>query len=309
MRAASPVSPSLQPARTARVARHLIAACAIALLATGTARSAPEAPLREHAIPSCYDELPGHAPAPATRALTVVIDQTTFTDPRLRRIVHETVARLLRPGMRVSVATFSAFAQGRYLDVVTAGRIESPVTGRARDAVPKRQLLRSDECLGDQFVFARRLVARAIDDAFSGSDPRLAQSDILAALHDLGRRVGAEGDGERLVVLVSDMLENSSVTSFYAGNRLRRIEPVEELRRADAAGLRPDFHGARVVVIGAGAVSDRAADASSYRDPRALLALEAFWRSWLAAAGADLVEFGKPTPLVEVRWNAASGTP
>ncbi len=40
----------------------------------------------------------------------------------------------------------------------------------------------------------------------------------------------------------------------------------------------------------------------NYRDPRAMLALEDFWRRWFAASNANVAEFGKPTPLVEIKW-------
>jgi hypothetical protein len=268
-----------------------------------------QAPLegpRDHAIPTCYEQLKDYAPTGAQRDLTVIIDQTTMTDARLRHIVQETVARLIRPGIRLSIASFSAYSQGRYLDVLVSGELESPIMGKPRDYVPKRQLHQSDGCLEEQLSYARRLVAKTIDGAFGGSDPKLAQSDILAAFRDLSRRVSEAPVNSRLVVIVSDMLENSSISSFYQAARVRRIDPGEELRKAAAAGIRADFHGARVVVIGAGALSERSADTTSYRDPRAMLALEEFWRRWFVASNAEIIEFGKPTPLVEIKWDDAA---
>jgi len=107
------------------------------------------------------------------------------------------------------------------------------------------------------------------------------------------------------VIIVSDMLENSSITSFYVGSRMRAIDPQAELLKIGNAGIKADFVGARVYVVGAGAISEKSADARSYRDPRAMLALEDFWRRWFSASHAEIVEFGKPMPLVEMRW----GTP
>jgi len=279
--------------------------CMALLGGPAAAQSSVEGP-RDHAIPTCYEQLKDFAPAGAQRDLTVIIDQTTMTDSRLRQIVQETVARLVRPGIRVSIASFSAYAQGRYLDVLVSGELESPIAGKPRDYVPKRQLHQSDQCLEEQLAFARRLFAKTIAGAFGASDPRLAQSDILAAFRDLSRRVSEAPVNSRLVIIVSDMLENSSISSFYQAAKLRRIEPGEELRKVALAGIRADFHGARVVVIGAGALSDKSADATSYRDPRAMLALEEFWRRWFVASNAEIIEFGKPTPLVEVKWDDAA---
>jgi len=257
---------------------------------------------RTNAIPTCYEQLREYAPVADRGDLTVVIDQTAYLDTRLRDIVQETVARLVQPGTRVSIATFSGYLQGRYLDVLFSGRVEAPLAGAQRDFVSKRDLRQNDACLADQLVYARRMVARGLASAFSGIDPNVERSDILAALQDLGRRVSDARGANRMVIVVSDMLENSSITSFYQSNHLRRVDPDVELRKVATAGIKAGFHGARVVVIGAGGVSS-AASGQSYRDPRAMLALEAFWRRWFEASQAELVEFGKPTPLVDIVWD------
>lgn len=264
---------------------------------------------REHAIPSCYEDLAEYAPREAPGDLTVMIDQTAYLDAQLRRVVHEAVERLIRPGTRVTIVAFSAYTPGRYLDVLASGLVEYPISGSTRDWVSKRRLKDNDQCLDDQLEFARKLVARAIDRAFARSDVRLPKSDILAALSGISRRYGNAPGGGRIVILASDMMENSSITSFYRGNQLRPIDPDAELKRVSASGLRADFHGARVFVIGAGAVDAMAPTAQSgaYDDPRTLLKLEEFWRRWLGASHAELVEFGTPEPLVEITWANGAG--
>lgn len=257
---------------------------------------------RDNSIPSCFEHLREHATRTLPYDLTVVVDQTTVLDNRLRQIVAESVERLLRPGTSVTVVTFSAYLGSRYLDVVVSGRIEQRIVGKRRDYLPKRQLQQSDQCLDEQMTFAHRLVAKALDSAFAASDGRLARSDILAALHDLSRRVGETPAQQRMVLLVSDMLENSSITSFYQRGQLRVINPAAEMKRVAGSGIRADFGGARFVVIGAGLAGSSGSGEPAYRDPRAMLALEEFWRRWLADSNAALVEFGKPTPLTELRW-------
>ena len=296
-----------------RAAASLLAALLGAFLGSwapaARAGGAAKPTTRDHAIPSCYEQLRDVRPHETLGDLTVLIDQTTYIDARVRQIVHESVDRLIEPGTRLSIATFSAYIQGRYLDVLAAGEVELPIDARSRDFVPKRDLRENDQCLADQLVFARKLAAKTLDAAFAGTDPGIARSDILSALHDIGDRLAAEPPAPKTVILVSDMLENSSITSFYQGSKLRSIDPKAELKKVDAAGIQADFGGARLYVIGAGAVSDTAADARSYRDPRAMMALEDFWRRWFAASHADVIEFGKPMPLVEIRWSTPGAPP
>jgi hypothetical protein len=258
---------------------------------------------REHAVPSCYEQLPDYAPRGTLGDLTVIVDQTTYMDARLRQIVRETVDRLIRPGTSISIAAFSAYLQGRYLDVLVSGQLELPIDPKQRDFAPKRELRQTDQCLIDQLAYARRLAAKTLDAAFTAGDPDIARSDILAALRDLSRRVSQSTASNRIVIVVSDMIENSSITNFYQGTALRTIDPEVEMRKVAATGLKADFVGARVYVIGAGALSNAPADLRVYRDPRAMLALEDFWRRWFASSHGELIEFGKPTPLVEIQWN------
>jgi len=282
-----------------------VLACATATVLPVCAAPASDPVARDHAIPSCYEQLREYAPRNPIGDLTVLIDQTAYLDARLRQIVRETVDRLLRPGVNLSIATFSAYLQGRYLDVLVSGQVEAPIDAKQRDFVSKRDLRQNEECLSDQVVFARRLAAKNLDAAFEAIDPNIPRSDIIAALRDLSRRVGNAPASNRMVIVVSDMLENSSITSFYRAGRLRTIDATAELRKVAAAGIRADFHDAQIFVIGAGGVSERSADDRSYRDPRALLALEEFWRRWFAASHAELIEFGKPTPLIRIDWKTS----
>jgi len=287
---------------SARAALSLAATLAATAALAQAQAPAPAPTSRDHAIPSCYDQLRDYAPHATFGDLTVLIDQTMYTDARMRQIVRESVERMVEPGTTLTIATFSAFMQGRYLDVLISGEVETQIEPAKRDFVPKRDLRQNEQCLADQLVFARRLAGKTIDAAFAASDANIAKSDILAALHDIGQRVSESPVATKTVIVVSDMLENSSITSFYRATKLRSIDPQAELQKVAAAGIKADFGNARVFVIGAGAVSDKQADASSYRDPKAIFALEDFWRRWFAASHAVVVEFGKPMPLAEVRW-------
>jgi len=294
-----------------RVPRLLAAAFALALgasllsLADPACAQAKAQGRREHAIPTCFDKFPNRSAGPLGD-LTVLIDQTADLDDRIRAIVVESVDRLIRPATRVTVAAFSGYMPGRYLDILVSGTVESPIVGRERDFVPKRELRESDLCLGEQLDFSRKLVAQSIRAAFAASDTRLPDSEILSALRDMSRRSNEPATNGRLLIVVSDMLENSSITTFYQNNRPRNVDPDVEMRKVIGAGITANFHGTRVFVIGAGfATAGSPYDMQSSRDSRALLHLEEFWRRWFAVSNAEMVDFGKPTPLEEITWGPA----
>ena len=114
--------------------------------------------------------------------------------------------------------------------------------------------------------------------------------------------VKAAAAGERIVLVVSDMLENSSISSFYQRQAVRLISPQAELAKVEKESLFGDFGGVRVHVFGAGLVSEGAGPKDGvYRDPRTMQALERFWAEYFARSGAVLEQFGKPELLGPLR--------
>jgi len=125
----------------------------------------------------------------------------------------------------------------------------------------------------------------------------------MASIKDLSQRVRVSVAKEKIVFIVSDMLENSSISSFYSASNLRLIDPAQELRKAQAAQMIGDFNGARVFVLGAGIVGENTKQPGKtpYRDPKAISALREFWISLLSHSNATVVEFGAPSLLSAVR--------
>lgn len=96
------------------------------------------------------------------------------------------------------------------------------------------------------------------------------------------------------------MLENSSISSFYAHKNVRNINAQAELKKVDANQLFADFAGARVYVLGAGLIAAEKGKPEVYRDPKTMKNLETFWRAYFEQSNAQLKGFGAPSLLVPV---------
>lgn len=256
-------------------------------------------------VPSCYAANPKigkQALAPETE-LFVLVDQTTVLDQNLQNSVRENVSRLIKPSTAFVVASFSAFSQGRYTEVINAGTLEVGVSKVERDDVPASTLKTFDACMAGQAQFAAKMAATALNKALGGSSATLAKSDVLASIKDLSGRVKASPAKDRIVFIVSDMLENSSVSSFYAGHNVRKIDPAKELAAATGAKMIGDFGAARVFVLGAGIVPEEGGGKvkAVYRDPKTVLALRDFWTQLFDKSNAKVVEFGTPALMSPVR--------
>jgi hypothetical protein len=249
-------------------------------------------------IPSCYAA--NHlspAAGGVARELFIAVDQTTVFDDKLQAQIADIAGKAIRPAGAYTLFDFSAFSQGHYTEVVTRGVIESPIPEKSRADISERALRSFDACINGQSVFARKALLTSIVRVQSVATNDLEKSDILAALKDISEKVRASPAPDKVVLLASDMLENSSVSSFYSHNAVRRIDPQAEMKKATAAGLIGDFGGARIYVIGAGLLAGDAKSRNAYRDPQTMSALRQFWTLYFERSNASIAEFGAPALL------------
>lgn len=255
-----------------------------------------------NAVPTCYhNKIPVHGNTPETE-LFVVIDQTTPFNGNLRQSVADNVRPFLQPNRAFSVVQFSAFTQGHYTDVLVSGKLDAALSKEVRDDISKPVLAKFDQCMANQSKLAARLVGGAMKVAFGGSSSDIAKSDVFASLKDISSKVRQSKAQKKVVLIASDMLENSSVTSFYAKQAVRQINPEKELKMVADNQMFGDFGGAKVYVIGAGLLAEDAKQPKGvYRTPQTMQALAGFWEAWFQKSNAELMEFGQPALLNPVQ--------
>jgi hypothetical protein len=260
------------------------------------------ASLAANAVPSCYDT---KLAAPAARPpieLIVVIDQTTLLDDGLKQSVANQIRPFLAPGNIFSVLVFSAYTQGKYTQQLTSGQLDVALASTQRNDVSKPVLSKYDQCMTRQSALAAQIMGAALRTGFEGTQSDIAKSDILGSLKDIAGKVRNSTASEKVVLLVSDMLENSTVSSFYKNQAVRKIDPMQELQLTIKSQFIADFGGARVYVIGAGLLNNLdKKNTAQYRDPKTLQALATFWRSYFENSNAQLIEFGTPALLNQIK--------
>jgi hypothetical protein len=275
---------------------------AAALLALGLGAAAAAAPVNQ--IPSCYAagklEI---KPQPVQRAFFIVLDETVVLDDALKRSLWELVKPVVVPGTEVSIYRFSAYSQGKYLDVAASGVLEMPIPAQVRDSVSVPKLKTFDACMNGQAQYGLTLTRNAIGKILADSSFDLSKSDIDGSLFALSKVVKESKAPVRTVLLVSDMLENSTVSSFYQNKGVRNIDPAAELKKVQAAKLFGDFGGASVYVMGAGLIQATAGGKApaQYRDTKTMNSLQQFWSGYFERSNAKLEAFGTPALLTVIK--------
>ena len=257
-----------------------------------------------NAIKSCYDlaKIDGKNTV-ISKEIFVLIDQTTPLDEELKQSVIQNSVANVNYGNAFTVAKFSAFVQGNYAGVVNSAQLDWPLKEDIRNDTPKKLLQGYDKCMKAQVGYAKKILDDSISQTFGATTNTIVRSDILKSLQELAKNtVRTSMAKQKTVFIVSDMLENSSITSFYYKNGVKKIDPASELKIVEANKMFADFGGANVYILGAGLVPSTSKVASeTYRDPKTMNALQEFWKMYFKKSNAKLIEFGQPALLNTVK--------
>jgi hypothetical protein len=104
-------------------------------------------------------------------------------------------------------------------------------------------------------------------------------SALLETLIFVSSFLNADSASEKRVMLLSDMVQNSTVLSFYGKGAL---QPAAAIKTAETNKLLANFPGVSVIVAGAGT---HTTDERSRK-------IEEFWRLYFERAGAKVLFFG-----------------
>lgn len=248
------------------------------------------------ALPNCYEinkiEKPSATPK---EAVFVLIDETTPFGDSLKEQILNNALKFAEFGNHIFVAKYSAFLDGRYNEVLFEFTLDTPLDEKARYELNKNSLAKFDKCLKDQLGYVRKNMSQKINDAFLKDGESVAKSDIFYALQDFSKNSISPFEAEKKVVLLaSDMLENSSITTFYAKGAPRQINAKKELEILSKNELFGDFGEAEIYVVGAGLTETKKGSKGGYVTPQILNSLREFWSSYFSSSNANLVEMGTP---------------
>ena len=205
-------------------------------------------------IPSCYDLVDiDQAPPPIKRGLLVVVDNTIELDHTLQVESFEKIVRFMGEGDRVVIVSFSAYVEDRYIRIRADARLDRMLPRDVAFTVPKRELKELELCLAGQKRSLARVVGTALEAIYAESSNDLPNTELVATLAKTSREILPNLQAaETYLLIVSDMMEHSDVTSFYRAGTIRMIDPEAEMRKVETSGVEAVYPGTVAYVIGAG---------------------------------------------------------
>jgi len=280
-----------EPTMNALKASLLVGICLLLPALTATAFEVPF-PTSSYKAIGKQDELSN-----AQAVLFVLMDETTSLNrhPKVPRAVQELAVNWLAPGRAVQVIRFSAYVPGRSAEIVTGGLLDPEPSDDFIDNIKRSQRVKFERLHERQNHAAKAQTTKAIRKVFAAHSTDIPKSEILFNMHRLSEHIRAYQAPQKVVLLVSDMLENSSVTSFYLAGGIRKIDPEMEIEKAERQNLIGDFgDNVRVYVVGLGY------GAKGYLDSDRVNRLKTFWRRYFEHGNATVEEFGTPLLLGEL---------
>ena len=204
--------------------------------------------------------------------------------------------KFVKNGYGVTIASFSSNSNGKYTDLAYSGKLESLLADSAKHDIAKKTLRKYQGCMNGQYKYAKKKATKALVKVLKGANKKLPHSDILKSLNDIAAHIIKSSTAkEKVVLLVSDMIEHSSITTFYAKGSLKKINTDSEISKVKKSGHVANFSGASVYVIGAGMIGK-----NSYRDSKTLGMLTNFWKAYFGVTNAQLKAIGTPMLLEDI---------
>jgi hypothetical protein len=187
----------------------------------------------------------------------------------------------------VQIVSFSGLTATEVTIVELDERLDVLATEREYETkLPASDVDSAQLCFSRQLDLGRDHVRQVLKSRLHTPNRDAKRSEILNALTTISRQsISASQAHDRVVVVISDMLENSDFVTFYSHRSLRKIDPDKVLAAAQARQFVGDFRHARVYVIGVATISEPGAS-------RGLLerqALQEFWQHWFELSGATVV--------------------
>ena len=253
--------------------------------------------LARNDIPSCYNALKITDPNPkVAKELFILVDQTTPLDKNMMIYTYKNMMKFIKNGYAVTIASFSANANGKYTDVAYAGKLENLLPDSAKHDIAKKTLRKYQGCMNGQYKYAKKKATKALVGVLKGANKKLPHSDIIKSLDDIATHIIAPSKAsKKVVLLVSDMIEHSSITSFYHKGLIKNIDVKQEMEKVRKSGHLANFSGADIYVIGTGVIGKK-----GYRDAKTLKRLTDFWEQYFSQTHGNLKALGTPMLLEDI---------
>jgi hypothetical protein len=229
--------------------------------------------------------------------LFVVIDQTVSYDNNIKYKTIDLVKNWINYGKAVEVYSFSSAVPGLYTQKITGGRIDDIPNDEFLDNLNRSISGRFVVLHENQRVIAGQSVVKAILSIFNEKKESIPHSDIIRTMKEISLHVKNYKSNRKNILIVSDMLENSTIASFYSNGRVKLINDKSEIENVAKCHMFGDYGiNTHVYILGLGFFDKNLINLKNekYLDPMRINKIKIFWEKYFSQSRSALVEIGSP---------------
>lgn len=220
------------------------------------------------------------------REIFVIVDQTTPFPKDIRQKAIINIFDLINGRTALNLFTFSEFTKDKKISYIDHYYFHENLSKEQRYDMGKNSISEFEQCYQAEQNGLRKKLAQDIYSNFKEENQESKNSEILYSFKKIAKgAIKVSPTKQKMVFILSDMLENSHYTSFY-GKELKHLNIKKEISLIREKGLIADFGGADIIVLGAGIV-----DNETYRDGEDFDKLEEFWTEYFKMSNANLKVF------------------
>ncbi len=238
-----------------------------------------------------------------SKAVFVFVDQSVNFSADMKSHAIEKIYSSFNPGEELIIGCFSTPSVARYSKIVLRGVLENDIDEYLLQNLKRSDVLKYKKKYYKNRILIKNMINQSLSYVFDGSDKNIPQTDILAFLSEYAKNIKQTHAKQKIFIIISDMLENSSITSFYGQNVVRQIDVEKEIKRVQNMGMIPDFGGeVKIYVVGLGFVQNDSSvlKKNNLPDARKIALLKSFWQKYFEKANARIGEIGCPIMYGEI---------
>lgn len=221
----------------------------------------------------------------------LLIDESTYFSKKDKEDIIKKVSPFITQNTRINIDSFSEYSRTRKNKDLGTFYIYSDMTEDEEDDISRSKVRKLEHCLNEAKKYAYKGIQKALDEGVRKKGTNLKKSEILKNLKVYSKNnIRFSKAKRKIVIILSDMLENSDYTSFYKNGKLKKLDINKELSIAKKHRLFGKFADAEIYVYGMGLIEVNS-DKKEARNAFIMDNLIEFWDEYFIESG------GKPIGL------------
>ncbi|WP_428023878.1 hypothetical protein [Arcobacter sp.] len=216
----------------------------------------------------------------------LLIDKSTYFSQKDKKTVLEKITPFIKQNTKINVYSFTEYGKNSKNENFGSFYIYSDLTSSEEDDISRSKVNKLKHCLKEAKAFAYEGIKNGLEKGTRKKEDNVLKSEILRNLKIYSKNNIRYSKAKRkVVILMSDMLENSKHISFYKNGIVKLLDINKELAFVKKQNLLSAFNDSEVYVYGLGSIEVNSSKEDS-RDSDILDNLADFWDEYFVSSGA-----------------------